>query len=63
MAARPDERAMVSERVAPGMLPRVLNSTDMTIIFLTALLAVLIYFISEFTFRRELREATATPTA
>jgi glutamate:GABA antiporter len=40
MAARPDEREMVSERVAPGMLPRVLNSTDMTIIFLAIVLFI-----------------------
>jgi glutamate:GABA antiporter len=40
MAAREDERLMISERVAPGMLPRVLNSTDMTIIFLAIVLFV-----------------------
>ena len=33
MAVPADERTMISERVAPGMLPRVLNSFDMTIIF------------------------------
>jgi amino acid transporter len=35
-----DERLMISERVAPGMLPRVLNTTDMTIIFLAVVLFV-----------------------
>jgi amino acid transporter len=40
MAAREDERLMLSERVAPGMLPRVLNSTDMTIIFLAIVLFI-----------------------
>ena len=39
-AAPADERAMISERIAPGMLPRVLNSTDMTIIFLAIVLFV-----------------------
>jgi glutamate:GABA antiporter len=40
MAAREDERVMISERIAPGMLPRVLNSTDMTIIFLAIVLFI-----------------------
>src|ERR671930_199560 len=40
MAAREDERLMLSERVAPGMLPRVLNSVDMTIIFLAIVLFI-----------------------
>jgi glutamate:GABA antiporter len=40
MAARPDERMMISERIAPGMLPRVLNTTDMTIIFLAIVLFI-----------------------
>jgi amino acid transporter len=40
MAARDGERSMISERVAPGMLPRVLNSTDMTIIFLAIVLFI-----------------------
>src|SRR5213082_2590402 len=40
MAAEADERAMISERIAPGMLPRVLNSTDMTIIFLAIVLFI-----------------------
>jgi hypothetical protein len=29
VAAQSDERVMISERIAPGMLPRVLNSFDM----------------------------------
>lgn len=40
MATRPDERTMISERIAPGMLPRVLNTTDMTIIFLAIVLFI-----------------------
>src|SRR5437764_886107 len=40
MASQADERMMVSERVAPGMLPRVLNSFDMTIIFVAIVLFV-----------------------
>src|SRR5438874_7301258 len=40
MAARADERVMLSERVAPGMLPRVLNSLDMTIIFVAIVLFI-----------------------
>src|ERR671935_1247934 len=40
MAAREDERVMISERIAPGMLPRVLNTTDMTIIFLAIVLFI-----------------------
>ena len=40
MATREDERVMISERIAPGMLPRVLNSTDMTIIFLAIVLFI-----------------------
>src|SRR5438067_4126440 len=35
-----DERQMISERIAPGMLPRVLNSTDMTIIFVAIVLFI-----------------------
>src|SRR3989475_8136054 len=35
-----DERTMISERVAPGMLPRVLNSADMTIIFVAIVLFI-----------------------
>src|SRR5438874_4442791 len=40
MAQQADERVMISERIAPGMLPRVLNSTDMTIIFLAIVLFI-----------------------
>src|ERR671933_1721317 len=40
MAAREDERVMLSERIAPGMLPRVLNSLDMTIIFVAIVLFI-----------------------
>jgi glutamate:GABA antiporter len=40
VAARTDERVMTSERTAPGMLPRVLDTTDMTIIFLAIVLFI-----------------------
>lgn len=40
MAAQADERVMVSERIAPGMLPRVLDSLDMSIIFLAIVLFI-----------------------
>src|SRR4051795_6476863 len=40
MAAQADGRTMISERVAPGMLPRVLNSFDMTIIFVAIVLFI-----------------------
>jgi amino acid transporter len=40
MAAQPGERTMLSERLAPGMLPRVLNSFDMTIIFVAIVLFI-----------------------
>ena len=40
MAAQADERVMISERIAPGMLPRVLNSMDMTIIFVAIVLFI-----------------------
>src|SRR5216110_3032670 len=40
MAQHLDERVMVSERIAPGMLPRVLNSFDMTIIFVAIVLFI-----------------------
>ena len=40
MAAHADERVMISERIAPGMLPRVLNSMDMTIIFVAIVLFI-----------------------
>src|SRR5437868_13397073 len=39
-AAPADERTMISERIAPGMLPRVLNSMDMTIIFVAIVLFI-----------------------
>jgi glutamate:GABA antiporter len=39
-APRPDERAMISERIAPGALPRVLDSLDMSIIFLAIVLFI-----------------------
>jgi hypothetical protein len=59
MAAQGDAQTMVSEQIAPGMLPRVLNSFDMTIV----LAAVLIYGVSEYTRRREFPTATPTPAA
>jgi amino acid transporter len=40
MAAKPGHRAMISERIAPGMLPRVLSSFDMTIIFVAIVLFI-----------------------
>src|SRR2546425_5499611 len=40
MAAREDERVMISERIAPGALPRVLDSVDMSIIFLAIVLFI-----------------------
>src|SRR3989449_7959673 len=40
VAAPADERVMISERIAPGMLPRVLNSLDMTIIFVAIVLFI-----------------------
>jgi len=40
MAQQADERMMISERIAPGMLPRVLNSFDMTIIFVAIVLFI-----------------------
>jgi glutamate:GABA antiporter len=40
MAAQADERTMISERLAPGMLPRVLGSFDMTIIFVAIVLFI-----------------------
>src|SRR5437870_4066215 len=39
-SAPADERTMISERIAPGMLPRVLNSADMTIIFVAIVLFI-----------------------
>jgi glutamate:GABA antiporter len=40
MAVRRDERLMASERIAPGALPRVLSSLDMSIIFLAVVLFI-----------------------
>src|SRR4051794_10224798 len=40
MAQQADDRVMISERIAPGMLPRVLNSFDMTIIFVAIVLFI-----------------------
>ena len=40
MASVASEREMISERVAPGMLPRVLNSFDMSIIFVAVVLFI-----------------------
>jgi amino acid transporter len=40
MATTTDDRTMVSEQIAPGMLPRVLNSFDMTIIFIAIVLFI-----------------------
>src|SRR5438034_6439625 len=40
MAAHEEKQTMVSERVAPGMLPRVLDSLDMSIIFLAIVLFI-----------------------
>ncbi len=38
--AQADERTMISERLAPGALPRVLDSVDMSIIFLAIVLFI-----------------------
>ena len=40
MAVQTDDRTMLSERLAPGMLPRVLNSFDMSIIFVAIVLFI-----------------------
>src|SRR5438034_585278 len=40
MAAHEEKQTMISERVAPGMLPRVLNSLDMSVIFLAFVLFI-----------------------
>lgn len=40
MATQADERLMISERIAPGALPRVLSSVDMSIIFLAIVLFI-----------------------
>src|SRR5437764_1780646 len=39
-AVAPDERQMISERIAPATLPRFLNSFDMTIIFVAIVLFI-----------------------
>ncbi len=40
MATTTNERVMASERIAPGMLPRVLNSFDMVVIFVAVVLFI-----------------------
>lgn len=40
MSVKAQERVMASERIAPGMLPRVLNSFDMTVIFVAIVLFI-----------------------
>jgi amino acid transporter len=40
MATTANERVMASERIAPGMLPRVLNSFDMVVIFVAVVLFI-----------------------
>lgn len=40
MAVQADDRTMLSERLAPGMLPRVLGSFDMSIIFVAIVLFI-----------------------
>jgi amino acid permease len=40
MATTASERVMASERIAPGMLPRVLNSFDMVVIFVAVVLFI-----------------------
>src|SRR5919205_1092677 len=40
MATAADSRAMASERIAPGMLPRVLSSFDMVVIFVAIVLFI-----------------------
>jgi glutamate:GABA antiporter len=40
MSVNAQQRTMASERIAPGMLPRVLNSFDMTIIFVAIVLFI-----------------------
>jgi glutamate:GABA antiporter len=40
MSVNAEERMMASERIAPGMLPRVLNSFDMTVIFVAIVLFI-----------------------
>jgi glutamate:GABA antiporter len=40
VSVKAEDRVMASERIAPGMLPRVLNSFDMTIIFVAIVLFI-----------------------
>ena len=40
MSVKAQSREMASERIAPGMLPRVLNSFDMTVIFVAIVLFI-----------------------
>src|SRR4051812_12862773 len=40
MAAAANDRVMASERIAPGMLPRVLGSFDMVVIFIAIVLFI-----------------------
>jgi glutamate:GABA antiporter len=40
MAQQADERVMATERIAPGALPRVLDSFDMTVIFIAIVLFI-----------------------
>lgn len=40
MSVKAQDREMVSERIAPGMLPRVLNTFDMTVIFVAIVLFI-----------------------
>src|SRR3954471_6183157 len=40
MAAAANDRVMASERIAPGMLPRVLGSFDMAVIFVAVVLFI-----------------------
>jgi amino acid transporter len=40
MATAPNDRVMASERIAPGMLPRVLGSFDMVVIFVAVVLFI-----------------------
>jgi hypothetical protein len=54
MAAQADERVTISERIAPGVLPRVLCGV-------AVLAAVLIYAISDHVHRREAPTPTMTP--
>ena len=70
MATAANDRVMASERIAPGMLPRVLGSFDMVVIFVAVVLFIvnasaIQSAISQFTHRREMPETAApepTPT-